>query len=115
MRGEYQDSASKHFCLTVTKNAIGEPVNISLISGIENVWMRRWRGAECQNFPSKLSFLTVPEIFVRQTFRVSLVSGLEKLYASEGYVTIFCRHFLSHSAEKPCRGTFLCYVSENFR
>ena len=112
-KGENQDFASKHFCPTVTKNAIGEPVNISLISGIENVWMRGWRGAE--NFPSKLSFLTVPEIFVRQTFRVSLLSGLEEFYASEVYVTIFCRIFLSHGAEKPCRGTLLCFVSENFR
>ena len=42
--GGYQDFASKYFRLTVTKNAIGEPVNISLISGIENVWMRGWRG-----------------------------------------------------------------------
>ena len=57
-------------------------------------------GAECQNFPSKISYLTVPEFFVGQTFRVSLNSGLEKIYASEGFVTIFCRKFLSHSAEK---------------
>ena len=27
------------------------------------------------------------------------ISGIEKFYASEGYVTIFCRNFLSHSAE----------------
>ena len=64
-------------------------------------------GAECQNFPSKISCLTVPEFFVGQTFRVSLVSGLEKFYASEGYVTIFCRNFLSHSVEKSCMGTLL--------
>ena len=68
-----------------------------------------------ENFPSKLSFLTVPEIFVRKTFRVSLLSGLEEFYASEGYVTSFSRNFLSHSAEKHCRGTLLCFVSENFR
>ena len=50
----------------------------------------------------------MPEIFVEQTFRVSLLSGVEKFYASEDYVTIFCRNFLSHSAEKFRRGTFLC-------
>ena len=46
---------------------------------------------------------------------VSLISVIEKLYASEGYVTIFCRNFLSHSAEKLRRGTLLCCVSESFR
>ena len=71
-------------------------------------------GAGCQKFPSKTSCLTVPEKFVRQAFRVSLHSGIEKFYASEGYVTIFCRNFLSHSAEKFCRGTLLCCVSESF-
>ena len=43
-KGEYQDFASKYFCLTVTKNAVGEPFSLSLISGIEKVWMRGWGG-----------------------------------------------------------------------
>ena len=34
-----------------------------------------------------------------ESFSVSLNSGIGKLYASEGYVTIFCRFFLSHSAK----------------
>ena len=59
--------------------------------------------------------LTVPKIFLGQPFRVSLISGIETFYASEGYVTIFCRNFSSHSAEKFRRGTFLCCVSEDFR
>ena len=91
------------FCLAVPKNAVGEPCSLSLISGIEKVWMRG--GGECQDFPSKISYLTVPKNFVRQPFGVSLISGIEKFYASEGYVTIFCRTFLSHSAEKCRRGT----------
>ena len=54
-------------------------------------------GAEYQNFPSSISCLTVPETLVRQTSRVSLNYGLEKIYASEGYVTIFCgKFFVSH-------------------
>ena len=61
--------------------------------------------AECQNLPSKVSCITVPEIFVRKIFRVSLLSALEKTYASEGYITIFCRNFLYHSAEKIRRLT----------
>ena len=103
------------FCLTVPKNAIGEPFSLSLISGIEKVWMRGWGGGECQDFPSKISCLTVPKNFVGQPLSVSLISGIGKLYASEGYVTIFCRNFLSHSAEKLHRGTLLCCVSESFR
>ena len=69
---------------------------------------------ECQDFPSKISCLTVPKDSVGQPFRVSLISGIEKFYASEGYVTIFCRNFLSHSTETFRRGTLLCCVSENF-
>ena len=30
------------FCLTVPKNAVGEPFSLSLISGIEKVWIRGW-------------------------------------------------------------------------
>ena len=32
------------FCLAVPKNAVGEPFSLSLISGIEKVWMRGWGG-----------------------------------------------------------------------
>ena len=68
-----------------------------------------------QNFPSKIFHLKVLKNFVGQPFRVSLIWGIDNFYASEGYVTIFCRNFLSHSAEKLCRWTILCCVSENFR
>ena len=32
------------FCLAVPKNVVGEPFGLSLISGIEKVWMRGWGG-----------------------------------------------------------------------
>ena len=73
---------SEFFCLTVPKNAIGEPFSLSLISGIEKVWMRGWGGGGCQDFPSKISCLTVPKNFVGQDLSVSLISGIGKLYAS---------------------------------
>ena len=57
------------------------------------------------DFSSELFCLTVAKKIVGQPFRVSLISGIEKFYASEGYVTIFCRTFLSHNAEKCRRGT----------
>ena len=103
------------FCLAVPKNAVGEPFSLSLLSGIEKIWMRGWGLGECQDFPSKFSCLTVPKIFVGQPFRVSLISGIENFYASEGYVTIFCRTFLSHSAEKCRRGTLQSFITFGYR
>ena len=35
--GEYQNFPSKIFCLKVTKNFVGEPFSVSLISGIEKI------------------------------------------------------------------------------
>ena len=72
-------------------------------------------GGKRRVFPSKVFCLTVPKNFIGQPFRVSLKSGIEKLYASEGYVTFSVEVFLSHNAEKICRGTLLCCVPENFR
>ena len=63
------------------------------------------REGEISRFPSKIFCLTVPKNFVGQPFRLSLISSIENFYASEGYVTIFCRIFLSHSAEYFRRGT----------
>ena len=54
---------------------------------------------EYQGFPLKLFCLTVPQNFVPEPFNVSLYSDIEKFYALEGYVTFFCRKFLSDSAE----------------
>ena len=39
-------------------------------------------------------------------FQCFTVSGIEKINALEGQVMIFCRYFLSHSAEKKCRAIF---------
>ena len=87
---------------------------MSLFSGIEEVRISGWGGAGYQDFPSNFFCLTVAKNFVGQPFSVSLISGIEKFYASEGFVTIFCRNFLSHSAATFRRGTLLSCVSENF-
>ena len=42
--GEVSRFLSKSFCLTVPKNAVGELFSLSLVSGIEEVWMRGWGG-----------------------------------------------------------------------
>ena len=108
--GEYQDFPSNFSCLSVPKNAIGEPLSLSLISGIEKVWMRGWGGGGVKIFRRKFLVSQCRKIFVGQPFRVSPFSGIEKVYASEGYVTIFCRNFLSHSDEMFV-GEPLCCVS----
>ena len=96
--GGYHDFLSKLFCFTVPKNAVGEPFSLSLISGMEEVRMRGWGGWVVGGV--KIFRLTVPKNFVGQPFRVSLISGIEKFYASEGYVTIFCRIFFVSQCRK---------------
>ena len=51
---------------------------MSLIAGIEKVWMREWGEGKCQDFPSKIFCLTVTKNFVGQPLSVSLISGMEK-------------------------------------
>ena len=43
---------------------------------------------------------TMPKIFVVEPFCPSLFSGIEKVYASEGYVTIFRRKFFVSQSRK---------------
>ena len=45
---------SEIFCLTVSKNAVGEPFSLSSISGIEKVWMREWGGGSIKVFRRKI-------------------------------------------------------------
>ena len=68
-------------------------------------------GGSVKIFRRKISCLTVPKNSVGQPFKVSLISGIEKFYASEGFVTIFRRKFLSRSTEKLV-GEHFC-VSQN--
>ena len=73
---------------------------------------------EYQEFLSKVFCVTVPKKFVGKPFCdvFQRNSGSETLYGKEGggSIKIFCRKFLSHSAEKIGKGTLLCCVSELF-
>ena len=92
------------------KNFVGEPFSVSLISGIEIVWIRR---GEYQYFSSKITCLTVPKNFVEEPFRVSLVSATEKVYEQEGRVVlrVSVENFFSHSAKNFRRGGMLyCFI-----
>ena len=72
------------FCLTVPKNAVGETFIHSLISDIEEVWMRGWWGGG-ENVEIFRRIILVSQCrtkkFVGQSFRVSLILGIEKFYA----------------------------------
>ena len=103
------------FCLAEPKNFAGEPFFgvFHKTSGSEKVFGKKRGG--CQYFRSKKFWLTVLKKFVDEPLSVSLISGIEKVYASDGFVTIFRRSFfLSRSTEKSCRGNLLCCVSEKF-
>ena len=107
--------SSKIFCFTVQNHFEEEPfcAVFRKNSGGEKVYGKEGGGGvsifSVENFCLKL-----PKGFVRETFSLSLFSVIEKIYASEGYVTIFRGLFLSHSTEPFRRGTLLCCVSENF-
>ena len=58
------------------------------------------RGGSINSFRRKFFCLTVPKNFVWETFNVSLISGIEKIFASEGYVTIFCQTFFVSQCQK---------------
>ena len=99
-RGGYHAFPSKLFCLTVPKNFVGEPFGVS-----EYFWYRKILcirgGREGGSQLLLKSFcLTVPKNIVGEPFSVSLISGIEKVYASEGYVTIFCRKFFVSQCRK---------------
>ena len=82
-RGEYQAFPSKTFCLTVPKFSDGKTFSVSLISSIEEVWIRGGGGgSEYQAFPSKSFCLTVPKIFVEEPFCAAFqkISASEKIY-----------------------------------
>ena len=56
-------------------------------------FMDRRGGGRYQEFPLKIFCLTVPEKFVGEPFSKSPFSGIGKIYASDGYVTIFYQKF----------------------
>ena len=102
--GKYQHFPSKIFCLTVPKNAVGEPFSLSLISGVEKVWMGGWGGGECQDFPSKMSCLTVPKKIVGKPFCAVFqkLSGSQKFMdkRGRGSIKIFLRKFFVSQCRK---------------
>ena len=77
-RWEYRDFLPESFCFSAEKRR-KHPFSLSLISGIEKVWIRG-RGEECQDIPSKIPCLTVPKNAEGEPFSPSLISGIEKVW-----------------------------------
>ena len=68
--GEYQDSLSKVFCLSLPKISVGEFFAVALILCIGKVWIRV---GEYQDFLSKSLCLTVRKFFVGESFTVAVI------------------------------------------
>ena len=66
------------FCLTVSKNFVGEPFSVSLFSGTGKVWIRGV--GRVSRFSSKnFCLITVPKVSVGESFIVAIISGIEKV------------------------------------
>ena len=97
-----------------------KPFSVSLISGIEKVWLRGGGGVGVSRFSVENFCLRVLKTFVEEPLCAVFekVSKSEKVYGSKAgrRVSSFSlENFLSHSAEKCRRRTLLRCVSENFR
>ncbi len=80
--GEYQDFPLEIFCLTVPIIFVGEFLNVALIRGTENVWIRG--GGEISTYSVDFFCLTVPKIFVGESFTVALFLGTGKVWMRRG-------------------------------
>ena len=67
--GEYQDSPSKNFRLTVPKVSVGNPLLLHYFQVPKKFLDKGW-GGEFQDFPSKVFCFAVPENFARELVSV---------------------------------------------
>ena len=96
---EYQDSTSDFFGLTVPKKFLGEPFRVSLISGIEEVWIR----GGYRDFLSNVFCLTLPKLSVGESLTVAILSGIEKVWKGGGgsIKTLHRKIFVSQCRKFP--------------
>ena len=77
------------FCLSAEKICRETLYCVLNIGYRKSLWIRRGSIKICrQNI-----FVSVPKKFVGEPFSLSLIWDIEKVYASEGFVTIFRRTF----------------------
>ena len=103
--GEYRDFLSKNFSLTVPKNFLG---NLSVFRKFL-IWKKLWIRGEVSRFSVKIVLYHSTESFHRGTLLccVSENFGYRKILCLRGEWGISrfsVENFLSHCAEKYCRG-----------
>ena len=88
---------------------------VSILSGIEKVYAAEGYGTIfpdffCLTVSNKILGEPYPAVFQK-------ISGSENFYVKEGArdYQVFPSNFLSHSAERFCRGTLVRYVPAKFR
>ena len=104
--GKYEDFQSKFFCLTVPKIFVGEPFSVSLISGIEKVWIRGGGGVVVSRFSVEKFLSHSAEKLRTRTLQCFTNFEYRKIFRFGGLCHVFCRIFSSQSAENFRRGTF---------
>ena len=101
----------RNFCLTVSKNFIGEPFHVSPKFWYRKILWIRGEGGKITIFGHNFISPTVPKVFVGEPFSDSLISGMEKFYAYAGIFTFSRKNLFSHTTEKLRRVTLLCVTN----
>ena len=116
--GEFLEVPSNIFCLTVPQITVGgESFSVSLISGVEKVWIR---GGKIKIFRRKI-FVSQCRKFRRGTLSCLTNFGVPKNFMNkkrEGVSSFSVENFLSRSADRVRRGDPLVFhlfrVSKKF-
>ena len=116
-RGECRKFPSKIFCLKLSKQFVGKPFTLSIVSGYRKCLC--FRGL-CHNFPSKFFCLTVPKHFVDEPFFAvcQKYAGNEKVYGKEmgrGECRKFPSKFFVSNCRTIPRGTLYSFISLGYR
>ena len=94
-----QEFPLKRFCLTVSKNSVGESFTVALIWGTERVWIRAGCGVISKFFLEKFSSHSA-ENFRRGIFYCCIKLGYRKSFYMRGDPRFSVEFPLPHSAEK---------------
>ena len=91
---------------------VGEPFNVSLISGAAKVWIRE-EGLSRYSVENYLSHSAEKFRGWRKSFWVSFILGIDKVWTrgEGGSIKTCAEIFLSHSAEKVREGTLYSFTN----
>ena len=100
IKGVTSRTSVDFFCLAVPKHFVGETLLRFTKLLVSKKFEDMWGWSEYHNFLSNFFCLTAPKNFIKKPSTVAQVLGVKTFYDKWGYVTIFCRLFLSRSTEK---------------